>query len=145
MRILFFLLCTLPVLCLGQSPSNAAASIQHQQALQQLQQHEPRAKVVDLDALAAQQGQEHRSCSSCAKKAALANNKAYPSVSIADKNVLLAQRDQLVNTIKNLRQADPVDVGLLQKYRRALELKVAELKLAEAAAFRQAKEAIKKH
>ncbi|MGH1337321.1 MAG: hypothetical protein ACRBFS_14450 [Aureispira sp.] len=143
MRTLFFLLCTLPVLCLGQSPSNAAASIQHQQALQQLQQQEPRAKVVNLDALAAQQGQEHRSCSSCAKKAALANQPSSP-VHLASKDDLLTEIASLVSTIEVLRQSDPIEVDLIRKYRRALEIRVAELKVVEAAEIRQAKEATSK-
>lgn len=144
MRILLFLLCALPVLCIGQSPSNVTAATQHQQAVQQLQQQVPKAEVVDLEHLSAQQASEHSNCSSCAKKAALTRQSPSQQAVLASKPDLLAEQTRLIHTIQQLRQATPVDAGLLQKYLRALEINVAELKLVETAQKRQNQDAIKK-
>ncbi len=136
MRTILILFCMFPVFCIGQSPSNSVAQTQHQQALQQLQQHAPQAQIIDLDALAIQQAQEHHACSSCAQKAKVnATASAYQEVSKSD---LLVKQTQLLNTIKTLQQASPVDKPLLQKYHQALKLNLAALKKAEAVEAQQA-------
>ena len=131
MRTILFLLCMFPVFCIGQSSSSTTAQIQHQKALQQLQQYTPQAQIVDLDALAVQQAQEHAACGSCVQKSKTntASTTAYQQVSKQD---LLAKQTQLLNVIKTLEQAAPVNQPLLQKYHQALKLNLAKLKKAEA-------------
>lgn len=142
MRTIFILLCMFPVLCIGQSPSNSTAATQHQQALQQLQQHAPQAQIVDLDALAIQQAQAHHACGSCAKKAKA--NAAAPAYQQTSKQDLLAKQTQLLNTIQALQQATPIDQPLLQKYQQALKLNLAALQKAATMEAQQAELATKK-
>lgn len=143
MRTLLFLLCTFPLFCIAQSPSNSTAALQHQEALQQLQQQVPKAQVVDLESLAAQQEQAPIACKSCAQKAAKAKEDSKTTRVMLSKSDLLAKQAALVTKIQDLRQATPVDVGLLKKYRQALELNLADIKAVEAEELRQAKEAMK--
>lgn len=143
MRTLLVLLCTFPLFCIAQSPSNSTAALQHQEALQQLQQQQPKAQAVDLESLTAQQEQAPIACKSCALKAAK-NKENYQNGSVThSKSDLLAEQTRLVALIQDLRQATPVDVDLLKKYRRALELNLAAIKTVEAEELRQAKRAMK--
>lgn len=143
MRTLLVLLCTFPLFCIAQSPSNSTAALQHQEALQQLQQHQPKAQSIDLESLAAQQEQAPIACENCALKAAK-NKENYKNGSVTlSKSDLLAKQTHLLALIQDLRQATPVDVDLLKKYRRALELNVAAIKTVEAEELRQAKKAMK--
>jgi hypothetical protein len=130
------------VFCFGQSTSDAA--IQHQQAVQQLQQQQPKAVVVDVAALTAAQQQEQSSCSSCAQKT-LQRSKAANSnaTNLASEADLMAKCKDLVATIENLRQANPIDKGLIAKYNRALELATADLKTVTAQKERAARTAEK--
>ncbi len=143
MRILFFLLCTLPVFSLAQAPSNAPAQ-QHEQAVQQLQQQLPQATIVDLNTLAAQQKQDQRSCTTCAQKAALSAKSSTAKKTLASEQDLLAEQAHLGRTIQQLRQAATPDQDLLLKYLRALELNAKELQVVQAHQVRTAKTAKKR-
>lgn len=111
------------LLPMGLWAQSEAALANHAQAVQRLQQQHPKATPLDLSTL---KTEEHlASCSHCAKE--LRPTPTTPVQSTANKADLLSEQSRLLQRIDDLRQASPIDVDLLQKYRTALELNLAAL------------------
>lgn len=118
------LLVLLPGSLLAQtvSPTNT----HHAEALQQMQQYYPQATLVDVAQLQADQVNDHKRCSSCAKQQRPSTTTS--NTSLASYEQLLAERERLTQLLQHLQDAGSTDRALIQKYNTALNRNHAQLR-----------------